>query len=239
MGIRMELTFWELMVNTWFVMAVLVTASWLITRRLRREPPLSSWQHALETVVEVIDAQIADAAGERRHPYLAFVGTLFLFIAGGVILGLLPSISWGREGFVFFYPPAAQPETAVALAICVFFAVPYYAIRRRGLRHWLSTYIQPSPLMLPFNLVGDVSRTISLAARLFGNMMSGAVIGALLLAIAPLFVPVIMQLFGLLTGVIQAYIFAILAVVYIASAVQIERERSRTGAKAPAEQGEE
>jgi len=180
-------------------------------------------------VVEVVDAQIAEAAEEERHPYLPFVGTLFLFIAGGVLLGLLPSISWGAQGFVFFYPPSAQLETAVALAICVFFAVPYYAIRRRGLRHWLVSYLQPSPLMLPFNLVGDVSRTIALAARLFGNMMSGTVIGALLLAIAPLFVPVIMQLFGLLTGMIQAYIFAILAVVYIASAVQVERRRNRAG----------
>jgi len=220
------------MINTWFVMAVLVGASWLIARRLRLEPPVSKWQHALETVVEAIDAQIGEASGEEGHRYLAFVGALFLFIAGGVVLGLLPSLSWGPSGFVFFCPPAAQVETAVALALCVFFAVPYYAIRRRGVRHWLATYVQPSPLMLPFNLVGDVSRTVALAARLFGNMMSGTVIGALLLAIAPLFFPVIMQLFGLLTGIIQAYIFAILAVVYIASAVHIERRRSRDGARA-------
>jgi len=232
MTVRLQLSFWELMVNTWFVMAVLVGASWLITRRLRAEPPVSPWQHALETVVEVIDNQIAEASGEEGHPYLPFVGTLFLFIAGGVVLGLLPSFSWGPQGFVFFYPPAAQPETAVALAVCVFFAVPFYAIRRRGLRHWLKTYVQPTPFMLPFNLVGDVSRTVALAARLFGNMMSGTVIGALLLAIAPLFFPVIMQLFGLLTGMIQAYIFAVLAVVYIASAVQVERRRGRDGAAA-------
>src|SRR5690606_7798951 len=97
--------------------------------------------------------------------------------------------------------------------------------RRRGVLHWLRTYVQPTPFMLPFNLVGDVSRSVALASRLFGNMMSGTVIAALLLAIAPFFVPVIMQLFGLLTGMIQAYIFAVLAIVYIASAVQVERQR--------------
>src|SRR5690606_38553165 len=179
----------------------------------------SNGQHSRDPVLVSSAAGIAEASGEGGAAYLAFVGALFLFIAGGVVLGLLPSLSWRPSGFVFFYPPAAQVETAVALALCVFFAVPYYAIRRRGVRHWLATYVQPSPLMLPFNLVGDVSRTVALAARLFGNMMSGTVIGALLLAIAPLFFPVIMQLFGLLTGIIQAYIFAILAVVYIASAV--------------------
>lgn len=225
MDVTLQLTFWELMINTWFVMAFLVGGAWFITRRMRQDPPLSPWQHALEVVVETIDAQIAEAAGEKEHPYTPFVGTLFLFIAGTVLLGLLPSFRWGPGGTVFYHPPTAQAETAVALALCVFFAVPYFAIRRRGVVHWLRTYVQPTPFMLPFNLVGDVSRSVALASRLFGNMMSGTVIAALLLAIAPFFVPVIMQLFGLLTGMIQAYIFAILAIVYIASAVQVERQR--------------
>lgn len=226
MDIRLQLDFWELMINTWFVMLVLVGASVWITRRMRRDLPLSGWQHAVEMLVETLDAHLSQVAGEKRHPYTPFVGTLFLFIAATVMLGGLPSFRWGPDGrFAFYHSPTAQAETTVALALCVFFAVPYFAIRRRGVRHWLATYLQPTPFMLPFNILGDISRTVALAARLFGNMMSGTVIAALLLGIAPFFFPVIMQLFGLLTGLIQAYIFAILTIVYITSAVQIERQR--------------
>lgn len=228
MEVKLQLDFWELMINTWFVMFILVAGSAWITRRMRQDLPLSGWQHAVEVIVETVDAHIGDVAGEKRHPYTPFVGTLFLFIAGTVLLGLMPAWSWGPDGrFTFFHPPTAQLETTAALALCVFFAVPYFAIRRRGIRHWLTTYLQPTPFMLPFNVIGDISRTVALAARLFGNMMSGTVIGALLLSIAPFFFPVIMQLFGLLTGMIQAYIFAILALVYITSAVQIERQQQR------------
>lgn len=229
MEVKLQLSFWELMINTWFVMAFLAGGALLITRRMRDDLPLSGWQHALELIVENLHAHVSEVAEEKRHPYTPFVGTLFLFVAGAVLLSPLPAFRWGSEGlFVFYHPPTAQLETTVALALCVFFAVPYFAIRRRGMRHWLVTYLQPTPFMLPFNILGDISRTIALAARLFGNMMSGTVIGALLLSIAPLFFPVIMQLFGLLTGMIQAYIFAILAIVYITSAVQVERHRQRT-----------
>lgn len=229
------------MFNTWFVMAVLAGGAWWITRRMRRDPLLSPWQHGLELVMETIEAQIVEVAEERHHPYTPFVGTLFLFVAAAALLGLLPTFSWGHAGFAFYHPPTAQLETTVALAVCVFFAVPYFAIRRRGIRHWLATYVQPTPFLLPFNIIGDVSRTVAMAARLFGNMMSGTVIGAILLSVAPLFFPVIMQLFGLLTGMIQAYIFAVLAMVYIASAVRIERRRQgqRPGGAGSSQSGEE
>jgi len=96
--------------------------------------------------------------------------------------------------------------------------VPVYGIAHEGLLNYLKHYVKPTPLMLPFNLVGEISRTIALAVRLYGNIMSGTVIVAILLTLAPFFFPIVMQLLGLLTGTIQAYIFAILATVYIASA---------------------
>lgn len=232
MDIELQIPFWGVMINTWFVMAVLVLGSWWVTRDLKVEGPVSLRQHALETIVEAIDGQIAEVAGgdESAPSYTPFVGTIFLFLAAGAVLGIIPPIgSWispGTAWSAFYQPPASALETAASLALCVFVAVPFYSIWRRGLRHWLSTYIEPTPFMLPFNLIGDVSRVLALAVRLFGNMMSGTVLGALLLVIAPIFIPALMNLFGMLMGVLQAYIFAILAMVYIASAVQVDKQRS-------------
>ena len=119
-----------------------------------------------------------------------------------------------------FVVPTGSLSTTAALATCVFFAVPLYGVTKTGIRNYLRQYVQPSALMLPFNIIGELSRTLALAVRLYGNMMSGSVIGAILLGFVPLFIPVLMHLMGLLTGMIQAYIFAILAMVYIASATQ-------------------
>jgi F-type H+-transporting ATPase subunit a len=124
-----------------------------------------------------------------------------------------------------FQPPTGSLTTTTALAICVFFAVPIYGIAERGLKGYLSNYIQPSVAMLPFNIIGEISRTLALAVRLFGNIMSGTLIAAILLSLVPLFFPVIMQAFGLLVGLIQAYIFAILAMVYIASGTRARRRQ--------------
>lgn len=233
MDIQIQLSFWDVMINTWFVMAILVLGSWWVTRDLKVEEP-SLRQNALEIIVEAVDGQIAEVAGgeESASLYTPFVGTLFLFLAAGAVLSIIPPIgTWLIPGSAFYQPPASSLETAVALALLVFVAVPFYSIWRRGWRHWLSSYVQPTPILLPFNIIGDVSRALALAIRLFGNMMSGSVMGTLLLSLAPLFVPAIMDLFGLLVGVLQAYIFAILAMVYIASAVQVEKQRSTAGQK--------
>jgi F-type H+-transporting ATPase subunit a len=119
-----------------------------------------------------------------------------------------------------YIPPTASLSTTAALAICVFVAVPVYGILQSGAAGYFKQYIKPTVFMLPFNVMGELSRTLALAVRLFGNIMSGAKIGAILLAIAPLFFPIIMHALGLLTGLIQAYIFAVLAMVYIASATR-------------------
>lgn len=201
---------------TWLVMAVLVFVSWFATRRLTSGPHISRWQNLLEIIVGTISNQIRDVSQQQPERYLPFIGTLFVFIVISNLLAVVPG----------FHAPTASLSTTTALAICVLVAVPVYGIAQQGFLGYLKLYVQPTPLMLPFNVIGELSRTLALAVRLFGNMMSGAKIGAILLAIAPLFFPILMHALGLLTGVIQAYIFAILALVYIASATQAHNGRA-------------
>ncbi|HEY7711862.1 MAG TPA: F0F1 ATP synthase subunit A [Candidatus Entotheonella sp.] len=201
---------------TWAVMALLVCGSWLVTRNLSTTTRLSRWQNLLEVVVSNIQNQIREVGQQDPAPYLAFVGTLFMFIATANLLAVVPG----------YLPPTGSLSTTTALALCVFVAVPLYGITRQGFLGYLKNYIQPSVFMLPFNIVGELSRTLALAVRLYGNIMSGTVIGAILLSIVPLFFPVLMQALGLLTGMIQAYIFAVLAMVYIASATRAHAERT-------------
>ncbi len=200
---------------TWGVIALLVLVSWLVTRRLSSGMRLSRWQNLLEVVVNAMRDQIRDISQQEPGMYLPFVGTLFLFIAVSNLLAIVPG----------YTPPTASLSTTAALAICVFVAVPVYGILNRGLKGYLKHYIQPTIFMLPFNIMGELSRTLALAVRLFGNMMSGTKIVAILLAIAPLVFPIVMHALGLLTGLIQAYIFAVLAMVYIASATRAHHEK--------------
>ncbi len=195
---------------TWAVMLLLALGSWLITRRLTGSERIGRGQNLLEVLVLGTLDQIRELGPERPERFLPFVGTLFLYIAVCNTLGVIPG----------YEPPTGSLSTTAALALCVMLAVPYYGIRERGLVRYLKQYLEPTPLMLPFNLIGEVSRTLSLAVRLFGNIMSGTMIVAILLVIAPLLFPVVMQLLGLLTGLIQAYIFSMLAMVFIAAAVQ-------------------
>jgi F-type H+-transporting ATPase subunit a len=203
-------------VFTWVVMAVLVLGSWLITRRLSSTTELSRWQNLLEVLVTGIRDQIGQVSHQQPGRYLPFVGTLFLFISMANLLSIIPG----------YMAPTGSLSTTTALAICVFVAVPLFGVAGQGFRAYLAHYLKPSPLMLPFNIIGEVSRTIALAVRLYGNIMSGTVIVAILLSLTPYFFPVVMQLLGLLTGMIQAYIFAVLAMVYIASATSAHQAGS-------------
>jgi F-type H+-transporting ATPase subunit a len=200
------------LVNTWIAMLLLVGGSWLITRHLSSGQIVSTKQTVLETIVLMIEQQIEEIMRRKADRYLPFVGTLFLFIATLNLLNIIPG----------FRSPTGSLSTTAALAACVFFAVPVFGMRARGVRGYLRQYVQPTVFMLPFNIIGELSRTLALAVRLFGNVMSGEMIVAILLAIVPLFFPVIMQMMGLLVGLIQAYIFAVLAAVYIASAISNE-----------------
>jgi F-type H+-transporting ATPase subunit a len=168
--------------------------------------------------------QIRDVSQHDPGPYLPFVGTLFLFIATCNALAIVPG----------FTPPTGSLSTTAALALCVLVAVPLYGIAERGLSGYLRGYARPTIFMLPFNVIGEMSRTVALAVRLYGNVMSGTVIAAILLSLVPFFFPIVMQVLGLLTGLIQAYIFAVLAMVYIASAV-----RTRAGSSPGAGDGAE
>ena len=140
------------------------------------------------------------------------MGILFISIAN--LLDIVP----------VYRTPTSSLSTTAALAICVFFAVPIYGVAKLGIADYLKHYIRPTILMLPFNIIGELSRTLAMAVRLFGNMMSETLLVAILISIVPLFIPVFLQLLGLLIGQVQAYIFAVLATVYIASASSIHEE---------------
>ena len=197
------------LVFTWLIMLVLVVVSWLITRKLSASTNISQGQNLLEVLVLGIGEQIEEISQQEPKPYIPFIGTLFIFIAVSNLLSIIPG----------YQPPTGSLSTTTALAICVFIAVPLYGIKKQGFWGYIKKYyLQPTPFMLPFNIIGRFSNTISLAVRLFGNVMSGTMIVGILLSIAPLFFPIFMQALGLLTGLIQAYIFAILAMVFIAAA---------------------
>lgn len=197
------------LVNTWIVMALLVGISMLVTRNLRADKAPGRWRSALELIVTTIQGQIEEVTRSGARNVLYFAGTLFLFIAVSNVLTVVPG----------FAPPTSSLSTTVALTLSVLIAIPMFGIANGGVRNYLRTFIEPSLVMLPFNIIGEFSRGVSLAIRLYGNVMSGAVIAAILLSIAPFFFPVVMDMLGLLTGFIQAYIFAILATVYISSAM--------------------
>jgi F-type H+-transporting ATPase subunit a len=226
-----QLVFWQhglfklngTIVFTWALMAVLVLSSMLITRRLSTDHRRSRWQNLLEIVVTGITEQIREVGLERPERYLAFLGTLFLFVAAAALATVVPG----------YEPPTGSLSTTVALALCVFVAVPLFGVRAQGLGGYLKSYLEPTWIMLPFNLISELSRTLALAVRLFGNMMSGAMIVGILLTITPFLFPVVMTLLGLLTGMVQAYIFSILAAVYLAAATRPAPSARQPAAAAP------
>jgi len=188
---------------------VLGVGAKLITRRLATETSISRWQCVLEIIVTAMKKQVEEVGLKRPARYLAFVGTLFLFIALANLFTIIPG----------YEPPTGSLSTTTALAVCVFFAVPFFGIKERGWRGYLKSFVEPTVIMLPFNIIGEFSRTLALAVRLFGNMMSGTMILSILFIITPFIFPTVMSALGLLTGMVQAYIFSILALVYIAAAI--------------------
>src|SRR5476651_1153989 len=223
-----QLIFWQhgffklngTIVFTWALMLVLAVGSKLITRKLSTELKRSRWQNLLEIVVTAIEKQIEDVGLKNPQKYIGFLGTLFLFVALAALCTIIPG----------FEPPTGSLSTTAALALCVFVAVPLFGIEEQGLWSYLKSYAEPTVVMLPFNIISELSRTLALAVRLFGNMMSGAMIIAILLAITPFVFPVVMTVLGLLTGMVQAYIFSILAAVYIAAATRVSKRQPKPDA---------
>lgn len=195
---------------------LVLLVAWISSRRVKVHSP-SRWQIVLELYVVWIDETIERIMGEDPKPYAPLIGTLIVWIG---LCNLLAAIPWVR-------PPTADLSTAVGLALVVMLAVPGYGIWRHGVRGYLRTYVRPHPLLLPFNLIGELTRTLALAVRLFGNVMSGQMVGGVLLLVAGLLIPIPLVMLGLLTGMIQAYIFGILAAVYIAAAVAVEERHPR------------
>ena len=220
-----EMVFWQhgvlklngTIVFTWGLMLVLVVGSKLITRTLSTGLKRSRWQNLLEIIVTAIEKQIGDVGLRHPRKYLGFLGTLFLFIAAASLCTIIPG----------YEPPTGSLSTTAALALCVFVAVPLFGIEEQGMGGYLKSYVEPTVIMLPFNMISELSRTLALAVRLFGNMMSGAMIIAILLTITPFLFPIVMTALGLLTGMVQAYIFSILATVYIAAATRVRKPEPR------------
>ena len=213
-----ETIFWEYgfvtinltLVTTWVLMLILVVVSVVITRRLKTDIHISRWQCILEMLVTGMNDQIKEIGLDKPEKYIGFIGTMFIFIAFANLCIIFPG----------YEPPTSSLSTTAALALSVFLAVPLFGIAESGIMGYLKTYVQPTFIMLPFNIISELSRTLALAIRLFGNIMSGGLIVTILLSIAPLLFPVMMTVLGLITGIIQAYIFSILATVYIAAATQ-------------------
>lgn len=216
-----QIVYWQLgaiklnatILFTWLLMLIFFISAKVLQRGLKQTGKRTRWQNALEIIVLGIEKQISSVGLVHPRKYLGFLGTLFLFVALANLLTMIPG----------YEPPTGSLSTTVSLALCVFVAVPYYGIKQRGLKDYLASYTKPTFIMLPFNIVGEISRTFALAVRLFGNIMSGSMVIGIMLIIAPFIFPIVMTLLGLLTGMVQAYIFFILASVYIAAATSVNK----------------
>jgi len=194
-------------VTTWIIMAVLAIVCRLATDRLEMQPDRR--QAVLEVIVTGIAEQIEEVIRKDARPFLPMLGTLFIFLVVANLSGLLPGVE----------APTSRIETPAALALIVFFSVHYFGVRARGLRGYLASFAEPKLIMLPLNILSEVTRTFSLMVRLFGNVMSGEFVIALVLALAGLFVPIPLMVLEILVGLVQAYIFTVLATVFIGAAV--------------------
>ena len=219
-----EIVYWQLgffklnatILFTWCLMLVFFIGAQLLRRLLAYKSERTRWQNTLEIIVLTIEKQISSVGLSNPRQYIGFLGTLFLYVALANLFTIFPG----------YEPPTGSLSTTISLALCVFVTVPYYGIKQRGLKDYLASYTQPTFIMLPFNIIGEISRTFALAVRLFGNIMSGSMIIGIMLIIAPFVFPVVMTALGLLTGLVQAYIFFILASVYIAAATSVDNTQT-------------
>jgi F-type H+-transporting ATPase subunit a len=195
--------------TTWLLMALLVGLAWFGTRNLRVQAP-TRLQSALEGAVLALQAAVEGAAPGHAARLLPFVGTLWVFITTANLIGLVPGLN----------SPTGDLSLTVALAMLVFFSVHWYGIRIDGLGRYLRHYLDPNPILLPFHLLGEVTRTVALAVRLFGNMMSLEMAALLVLLVAGFLAPVPLLMLHIVEALVQAYIFGMLALVYVAGALQ-------------------
>jgi F-type H+-transporting ATPase subunit a len=204
----------ETVATTWGLMLLLFVMSWLSTRRLKLEP--GPWQVALEGIVGAIQDAIDAVLPEYSVNILPFVASLWIFVVVANLTGIIPGL----------HGPTADLSTTAALAVLVFLSVHWYGIRIHGLKRYLRHYIEPNPILLPFHIVSEISRTVALAVRLFGNIFSLEMAALLVLLVAGFLVPVPVLLLHIVEALVQAYIFGMLALIYIAGGIQsLERKQ--------------
>lgn len=198
----------QAILTTWAIMAVLVAGSYLLTRRLALIP--GPRQAALELIVTTMDTQIRETTGAAPAPYRSFIGTLFLFILVSNWSSLIPGVE----------PPTAKLETDAALAVLVFLSVIWFGVQGAGIGGYLKSFAAPNVAMIPLNMLESITRVFSMFVRLFGNVMSGVFVIGIVASLAGLLVPIPLMALDLLTGLVQAYIFAVLAMVFISATVE-------------------
>jgi len=194
-------------VTTWGIMAALSFICWLGFRRPRVEA--GTLQTVLEIIVEALEKQVKDIVRRDPWPYVPLLATLFIFLAVANLSAIVPGLK----------PPTGHIETPAALAALVFLSVHYFGVRTKGFSGYVQHYVKPSPLLLPLNILSEFTRVFSLMIRLFGNMMSHEFVIAIVVFLAGLFMPIPFMLLGVLIGIVQAYIFTVLAAVFIGAAI--------------------
>ncbi len=201
----------SIVVTTWGIMLALALFSWLATRRLTLDP--GPVQTVLEGAVSAIEAAIDNVLPDRAQLLLPFIGTLWIYIVAANLLGLIPGL----------HSPTGNLSVTSGLALLVFFSVHWFGIRSEGLRRYIKHYLSPSPLLLPFHLLSEVTRTVALAVRLFGNIMSLEMAALIVLLVAGVLVPVPLLMLHIVEAMVQAYIFGVLALIYVAGAMQSQQ----------------
>jgi F-type H+-transporting ATPase subunit a len=206
-------------ITTWGIMAVTGLFTWLASRQLSLEPGLL--QTAIEGIVSSIEDAIRAVAPEQTQLLLPFIGSLWVFLVIANLSGLIPGL----------HSPTRDLSATAALAILVFLSVHWFGIRSQGLKSYLHHYLTPSPILLPFHLISEITRTIALAVRLFGNMMSLEMAALLILMVAGFLAPVPILMLHIIEALVQAYIFGTLALIYVAGGLQSQQLRQRSHQK--------
>lgn len=202
-------------VTTWVIMAVLGLFAWLVSRRLQIEPgPL---QTAVEGIVATIENAVAAVAPEQTQRIMPFIGSLWIFLVIANLSGLLPGA----------HSPTRDLSATAGLAFLVFLSTHWFGIRAQGVKNYLHHYISPNPILLPFHLISEITRTIALAVRLFGNMMSLEMAALLILMVAGFLAPVPILMLHIIEALVQAYIFGMLALIYVAGGIQSQQLRQK------------
>ncbi|GMR21219.1 MAG: F0F1 ATP synthase subunit A [Gammaproteobacteria bacterium] len=200
-------------VTTWAIMVVIWLLAWLVSRRLHTEP--GPVQTAVEGIVSTIEDAVAAVAPQHTRRIMPFIGSLWVFLVVANLSGLIPGV----------HAPTRDLSATAALAFLVFLSAHWFGIRIQGLKNYLRHYLKPSPILLPFHLISEITRTVALAVRLFGNMMSLEMAALLILLVAGFLAPVPILMLHIVEALVQAYIFGMLALIYVAGGIQSQQLR--------------